>query len=173
MPPIMKKEQAKEENKRRAEEVKKQRLDGGLPCFETLRIKSIEGVAKDGQFWITATMRHSDGTEYYHGSVTSRHEKNLHEVVNKNPRHVGGILRVVVPSRFLKDAGSKKAKIACTDLLKVGATLMVKAAEGVQVHKHDMGYGAWRMVNDSYADIDFILTAEEDAEWRSLDLLEN
>jgi len=166
-------EQAKIENGLRAAEAKQKRIDGDLSCCETIRIKAVEGVAKDGQFWITATMRHSDGTEYYHGNITTRYEKNLHEVVNKNPRHEGGILRIVVPARFLKDAGTKKAKLNCPDLIKVGATVFVKAAVGVQMHKHDIGYGGWKMVNDSYADIDFLLTDEEDKEWRSLDLLEN
>lgn len=177
MAPIVKKQSIKDgakiENSLRAAEVKQQRIDNDNLCYETLRIKTIEGVGKDGQFWITATMRHSDGTEYYHGSVTTRYEKNVHEVINKNPRHEGGVLRIVVPSRFLKDAGSKKAKLNCADLIKVGATVFVKGVQGVQLHKHDMGYGAWRMINDTYADIDFVLTEEEDAEWRSLDLLEN
>lgn len=47
----------------------------------------------------------------------------------------GKEFRLLVPTFFLKDAGTKKAKINCPDLLKVGSAVLYAQIAGKEAHE--------------------------------------
>lgn len=108
-------------------------------------IQSIDGLAKDGQFYITV-----------------RSMNSLGQVIDTP---------VVVTASFLKDAGTKKAKISAPDLLKVGAKVIVKMVAGQLAGKTSTALYRGVQVHETmkmeYYDLQAVFTPEKDAEWKS------
>jgi hypothetical protein len=108
-------------------------------------VQSVDGIAKDGQFYITVRSMNSAG------------------LVIDTP--------VVVTASFLKDAGTKKAKISAPDLLKVGAKVIVKMVEGQLAGKDSVALYRGQQVGmptkKEYYDLQAVFTAEKEAEWKS------
>lgn len=108
-------------------------------------IQSIDGIAKDGQFYITVRSMNSAG------------------MVIDTP--------VVVTASFLKDAGTKKAKISAPDLVKVGAKVITKMAEGQLAGKASTALFRGVQVSEArkmeYYDLQAVFTPEKEAEWKT------
>jgi hypothetical protein len=108
-------------------------------------IQSVDGVAKDGQFYITV-----------------RSMNSLGQVVDTP---------VVVTASFLKDAGTKKAKISAPDLVKVGAKVIVKMVEGQLAGKESVALYRGQQVamatKKEYYDLQAVFTPEKEAEWKT------
>jgi hypothetical protein len=117
---------------------------------EVLRLVSVDGAGKDGQFHLTATRAiFSAGRNVYTPSSVD----------------------VIVPPSALDKKGKKITKEGLAALLKSGAVLQVSQRDGNIVQKsRDL------TVKDSvkmYFDLTAVLTAEQEAEWFAANLLKD
>ena len=76
--------------------------------------------------------------------------------------------KCIVPTRFLKNPAKKNAKIICPDLIKVGAYVSCYMAAGVQMKTVDIGYGGSYEAPITYVQMEYVLSAEKEAEWGTL-----
>ena len=109
------------------------------------RILSVDGADKTGQFCITT----------------------VHDTGRKE--------QVVVTSSFLKDAGTKKAKLLFPKLFRIGAPVITKPAEGLisqrSVAGNMGGVTVMGMYKTVYTDLCAVLTEADEAEWASEGLI--
>ena len=122
------------------------RLPGSFGSIPIAFVQSIDGIAKDGQFYITVRSMNSGG-----------------QVVDTP---------TVVTSSFLKDPGTKKAKISAPDLLKVGAKVVTQMAEGELAGKpkaslSTRGALVVEQTKAKYYDLQAVFTPEKEAEWKA------
>lgn len=121
-------------------------LPGSLGSIPIAFVQSIDGIAKDGQFYITVRSMNTIG------------------LIVDTP--------TVVTSAFLKDPGTKKAKISAPDLLKVGAKVITQMAEGELAGKAKAslttrGALVVEQTKAKYYDLQAVFTPEKEEEWKS------
>jgi hypothetical protein len=109
-------------------------------------VTEILGTGSDGQFYIQVERRR-----------IIRQEELV--IVEKSS------VKSTVPTRFLKNAGKKNAKIICPDLLKVGAYVSCFCAAGVQTYMRNIGYGGAVEEAITYPQIEYVLSPEKEEEW--------
>jgi hypothetical protein len=114
-------------------------------------VTSIDGVQPDGQFQITVT-----------------------SVVSPDRLVGGGVATesypVMLGTDFLKHPGEKKARVACPELLKIGAHVLVKSGEGrLFNHKsvvgHFRGHQVTRNVAKTYLDLRAVIPEDIATRW--------
>jgi hypothetical protein len=136
-----------EKNTEVVEVLKARQMESGT-SINPLRITAIDGMDKDGQFYVTATVSVPGAAGGASASVTRR---------------------VVVPPPFLKNPGEKKAKINCPDLIKVGAVIFHGHRVGDLVSNRQIcqvGRFVGEIVhNHIYDEIAAVLSEEQEREW--------
>lgn len=132
------------------ESLKERVLSGHRYAYEAHDlVTEILGTGDDGQFYIMVERRR-----------IIRQDELL--IVEKSPA------KVTVPTRFLKNAGKKNAKIVCPDLLKVGTYVSCFCAAGVQTYMRNIGYGGAIETAITYPQIEYVLSSEKEEEWGAL-----
>jgi hypothetical protein len=118
-----------------------------------ITVTSIDGLQDDGQFQISvAYMVPPDQAMYAQGTRLIR--------------------PVIVGRDFLKHPGEKKARVACPDLLKVGAYVLVKSGEGrlhdfTSVVGHFRGHQVTRDVAKTYQDLAAVIPPDIASRWEA------
>jgi hypothetical protein len=116
-------------------------------AVSAVRITEINGVDKDGQFYVTVNTGCGGG----------------------GGARADATRRVVIPPAFLKNPGEKKAKISCPELIKVGAAIFYNWRSGDLVASRQICHvGRWSgeiVHNHIYADLSAVLSEEKEREW--------
>ena len=137
-----------EKNTELVEVLKARQMESGKP-INPLRITAIDGMDKDGQFYVTVAVSVPGGG----GGAASAPVAH----------------RVVVPPPFLKNPGEKKAKINCPDLIKVGAVIFRQERVGDLVASRQtcqVGVFVGEIVHHHiYIEIAAVLSEEQEKEW--------
>lgn len=116
-----------------------------------IMVKSIDGLKEDGQFYITAWSLPSPEQTVHDPKVPIR-------------------FPVVVGAPFIKHPGEKKAKIACPELLKEGAAILVTVRQGRLVgYKEVVAYAGKHQVSQdvmkNYFDLIAVFPDDLKKEW--------
>lgn len=118
-----------------------------------ITVTSIDGQQEDGQFQISvAYIVPPDQVMYAQGTRLIR--------------------PVIVGRDFLKHPGEKKARVACPDLLKVGAYVLLKSGEGrlhdyTSVVGHFRGHQVTRNVAKTYQDLAAVIPPDVATRWEA------
>jgi hypothetical protein len=129
------------------EALKARQMESGK-AIDPWRITAIDGMDKDGQFYVTASISITGAGGGASAPITRR---------------------MVVPPPFLKNPGEKKAKINCPDLIKVGAVIFYHHRAGDLIAcRKEIQVGRWHgeeVHHHIYNEIAAVLSEEQEKEW--------